>query len=330
MAPWIEVLWSIQWSFAFTMWPHDGGHWVRAQQIGGDFVISKFGYPFPKAEMRLPDQLPQKYQTLTSIGGHEINFLMRQQIHMDYYQNQYIFADELQFAFVQDIFFPFYALIIAHRNPTKETTWTDTWGDPVEYSLSVFKSYTGKEPVRPDGSVDPELIRQYRTNAWLSLTWPLLNPMFYRSLKSFGADLKQDHGLMASPWMLGNDRFAWSWGTHFNPSPLGYELHFINYFRYLGKLYAVSLKTGGPFKNNGAGIHIPQLFVAGKLQLGVVADIWDQDIFGRGGSVMLDARYQPIRGFGLIFRGSWKSDGYMVGRRVDQSTLFLAGGSYTF
>ena len=330
IAPWAEIIWSIHWSFFFTMWPHDGGHWTRAQQVGGDFVIREFGFPFPTAEMRLPEVLDQKDETLTSIGGHEINYLMRQQIHMDYYDHQYIYADELIHALVQDVFFPFYAFVIAYADPTNPSVWTDTRGDPVEYTLSVFKTYTGRPPIRKDGSVDPELIDQYRESAYLSVLWPLLNPMFYRSIKAFGVDMKQDHGLMTAPWMLGNDRFAWAWGTHFNPSPLGYELYLTNYFRFQGKLYTLSLKTGRPYKNYGIGIQIPRLFEKGKFHLGLTVDVWDQDIFGQGGSVVIDAQYQPHKGFGMILKGGWKSDGYLVGRRVDKSTLLLAGCSYCF
>ncbi|MFC1585713.1 hypothetical protein ACFL5V_09220 [Fibrobacterota bacterium] len=330
MAPWTEILWSIHWSFFFTMWPHDGGHWARAQQVGGNFVITGFGYPFPTAEMRLPADLDKKLETLTSIGGHEINFLMREQIHMDYYTYQHIFADELIHAFVQDVFYPFYAFVIAYANPDDPSVWTDTRGDPVESTLSVFESYTGRPPVRGDGTVDPGLIDQYRESTILSVVWPLFNPLFYRSLKAFGADMSRDHGLMTAPWMYGSGKLAYSWGTHFHPSPLGYELYLTNYFRLLGRLYVLGLKAGRPYKNNGIGLRIPRLAQQGKVYLGAAADFWDQDIYGRGGSVALDVHYQPARGIGVTVKGGWKSEGYLVGRRVDSSPLVLAGCSYFF
>ena len=67
------TVWSIFWTFCTAIWPHDGGHWVRAKQVGGNFVITKFGFPFPTAEMYLPDQISLKDETLTCIGGQEIN-----------------------------------------------------------------------------------------------------------------------------------------------------------------------------------------------------------------------------------------------------------------
>ena len=330
LAPWIETIWSINWTFFFTMWPHDGGHWARAQQVGGDFLITKFGYPFPVAKMRLPEVMDRKYETLTSIGGHEINYLMRQQVHLDYYDKQYAFADELIFSFIQDIFYPMYAFLLAYADPTNPAVWTDTRGDPIESTLSVYKNYTGRDPIREDGSVDPELIDQYRTNTYLSLLWPLLNPMLYRSAKAFTVDMAKDHGLMKAPWMLGNDRFAYSWGTIFHPSPLGYELYLNNYFRYNGKLYLVYMKTGHPFKNNGIGFQIPRLLEVGKFCLGLSADVWDQDIHGKGGNVVFSTEYQLQKGFRVIMKGGWKSAGYLVGRRVDESPLLLVGGSYSF
>ncbi|MBN1998911.1 hypothetical protein JW935_15230 [candidate division KSB1 bacterium] len=330
IAPWVETLWYINWTFIFTMWPHDGGHWARAQQIGGDFVMTGFGYPFPVMEMRLPEDIPKKERTLTSIGGHEINFLMRQKIHTDYYKNQYAFADELVHGFIQDIFYPMYSFLIAYADPTKPSVWTDTRGDPVEYNLSVFENFTGRPAIRDDGTVDPELVDQYNESVLLGLVWPMLNPMFYRSLKAFNADLHQNRGLMKPPWMLGKNKLSWAWGTHFNPSPLGYELYCTNYFRYMDRLYLLTLKTGRPHKNNGIGIGIPRLFRKGNFCIGLTANIWDQAIFGRGGSVELEARYAPNRGLGLIVKGGWKTQGYQVGRRVGESALLLAGFSYSY
>lgn len=330
LAPWTDTIWSIFWSFMCTMWPHDGGHWSRAQQVGGDFVITKFGFPFPVAEMRLPDVLDPKDETLISIGGHEINFLMREQIHSDYYDKQYIYADELIHAFVQDVLFPFYAFVIASADPTEPSIWLDTRGDPVEYTLSVYKSYTGRPPVRDDGTVDPTLIKQYRESSYLSVIWPLLNPLFYKSLTAFSADMRQNHGLMLGPWMLRGNNVSWSWGTHFHPSPLGYELHLNNYILYNEKLLIVKLKSGRPYKNIGVGISSPRILEKGAFQFGLSADIWDQDKYGNGISMQINAAYRPENGLGLIVKSGYKSEGYLVGRNVDESWILLAGITYDF
>lgn len=325
-----EVLWSMNWSFIFTMWPHDGGHWVRARQVGGDFIITRFGYPFPVAEMHLPEDLGPEYQTLSSIGGHEINFLMRQQIHTGFYVNRYAFADELIHGFVQDMLYPLYAYVIIYTNPKKPNVWLDTRGDPVESTLSVFRKYTGREPVMGDGSVDPELISMYREKSLLGLFWPVLNPMFFRGLKSFGMDMSDNFGLVTRPWMLGNEKFSWSWGTHFNPSPLGYELYLQNYFLLHDKLYMLYLRYGRPYMNTGIGIQVPRLVDRGAFKLGVSADAWTQDIYGNGVAFTLNPEYQPAKGFGLIAKAGWKSEGYLVGRKVDPSFLLLGGCSFSF
>ena len=37
--PTTRTLWHVFWSFNLSMWPHDAGHWARARQVGGNFVI---------------------------------------------------------------------------------------------------------------------------------------------------------------------------------------------------------------------------------------------------------------------------------------------------
>jgi len=69
LQPFAEITWSIFWNFIFTMWPHDGGHWARANQIGGDFHIRRFGFPFPDAVMIQPPSHVVGEGTLSSIGG---------------------------------------------------------------------------------------------------------------------------------------------------------------------------------------------------------------------------------------------------------------------
>jgi hypothetical protein len=328
--PITETIWALNWSFIFTMWPHDGGHWLRASEVGGEFVIERFGYPFPVAKMHLPENLDDRYETLASIGGHEINFLMRQQIHTDYYLNQYAFADELIFGLVQDLMYPLYTFVIAYAKPSNPEVWTDTRGDPVEYTLSVYKKFTDRPAIMENGEVDPDLISQYREGTVLGLLWPMLSPMFLRGLQSFKADFKDNFGLIKGPWMIGNDRLSWSWGTHFNPSPLGYELYLMNYFRIRKTLVLVSLKYGRPYKNNGIGINVPEAISFKNFHVGLSADAWDQDIYGMGGSVLVRAGYLPQKGFGIHLGAGYKTDGYMIGRKVDASSIVRAGCSYSF
>ena len=327
--PYTEIIWSAFWTYFFTLWPHEYGHRARARQSGGDFIINNKSFPFPSAEMILPPSLDIKMRTLSSIGGLEINNRMMNQIHMDFYENDYAYADEMIHAFIQEVFFPFYSIIVTPADPDKPSTWTSTRGDPVEAILSVYEKHTGRPAIREDGSVDPELSRYYRESVYVNILWTLLDPMLYQSAKAFGADMNKNHGLMR-PWMIGKNRLSWAWGTQFHSSPLGYELYFNNYFRVNGNLYSLYFKTGRPYKNIGLGIRIPGLVKKGGFALGAGCDIWDQDLYGKGASFSVDLRYQFYKGVGLLLDGSWKDEGYLVGRRVGKTKMLYAGFSYRF
>lgn len=117
VAPFTETIWSVFWTYFFSMWPHDFGHWSRAKQVGGEFIIHKFGIPFPKAEMKLPPNITHEEETLTLIGGFEVNNLMKNQTHIDFYNNNFAHADELVHAFIQEVYYPFYAFVIIPADP---------------------------------------------------------------------------------------------------------------------------------------------------------------------------------------------------------------------
>lgn len=327
--PFVETTWSIFWGFMCTMWPHDFGHRARARQIGGDFVIESFRFPFPVARMDTPSSATPVEDALTSIGGHEINNLMMRQIHMDFYRNDYAYAIDLINAFIQEVFYPFYAFVLTPAKPEEPSYWIDTRGDPLESTKIVFEGYYNRPAVREDETVDPELVSYYREATYLSVLWTLLDPMLYQGAKAFGADMDQDYGLM-TPWMLGSDQFAWIWSTQFHPSPLGYELYLANYLRWNRKLYTLYAKAGRPYRNLGLGISIPALVEGEKFALGVGCDLWDQDIYGTGAAVSLDVEYRVSKAFGLLLEGYWKSDGYLIGKRLEKSAILFAGASYRY
>ena len=170
--------------------------------------------------MDLPEDLERGEEALASVGGFEVNSLMKRRIHTDFYHKGFGYADELIHAFVQEAFFFAYAFVFTPAEPEEPETWTDTRGDPVESVLIVYKSHTGRPPIREDGSVEPDLISNYRETIYVGLLWTLLDPMIYQSAKAFAVDMDKEHGLM-TPWMLGNERNAWSYSTQFHQSPLG-------------------------------------------------------------------------------------------------------------
>ena len=324
-----ETVWSVFWTFNFSMWPHECGHWARARQIGGDFRINGYRFPFPIAEMIQPDTVTAGEDGLSSIGGHEINNLMMRETHMDFYNREYSFAGDLIHAFIQEVYYPFYAFVLAPTNPEEPSTWTDTYGDPVESALIVYKKHTGREPLREDGTVDPDLVRYYCEATYLSVLWTLLDPLLYQSAKAFGADMTQDYGRMA-PHLLGKGSVSWIWSTQYHYSPLGYELYLGNYLRRSQKLYYFYVKAGGPFKNRGLGLNIPTLMESNDVTLGVACDLWDQDIYGSGAAISMDVHYRVSDRLGLILKGGWKDEGYLIGKRVEESIIFFAGASYRY
>jgi hypothetical protein len=82
---WTEVPWYVFWTFQWTTMPHEFGHWARARQSGGDFVYSGYNVPIPEAQMRLPQPVALEYDALASVGGFEINNLMRRRTTTKYY-----------------------------------------------------------------------------------------------------------------------------------------------------------------------------------------------------------------------------------------------------
>jgi hypothetical protein len=326
-----EVAWSIFWTFSASLWPHEFGHWARARQTGGDFIFTGFTFPFPTARMEFPDTYqPKENATLPSVGGFEINYLMRRQTHDDFFRKGYAYSDELVHSFIQEVYYPFYAFVVAFADVDNPYTWTNTRGDPVEGALSVYRTFTGRDPLRSDSTVDPELIRQYRESVYLSVLWTVLDPMLYISAKAFNKNMKENGGLMR-PWMLfSRNDIGWTWGTGFNPSPLGYELYLTSYLRLRERLYTLYFKGGRPYKNIGMGFSVPRLFSAKRFSIGSSCDLWMQDAYGNGLAASLLFEYRLSRNAGLIIKAGWKERGYVVGRNIEESALLIAGGYCRF
>jgi hypothetical protein len=64
--------------------------------------------------------------------------------------------------------------------------------------------------------------------------------------------------------------------------------------------------------------------------LWVACDLWDQDLYGRGAALSLEADYRLSDSVGLILSGTWKDRGYVIGKRIGNSVTLLAGFSYRF
>ena len=130
--------------------------------------------------------------------------------------------------------------------------------------------------------------------------------------------------------VLDKGDIKWTYGTYFNVSPLGYELYLTNYLNLEGRLYSLYVKTGRPYKNIGAGFSLSELYRLGRFSVGSSCDVWMQDVYGNGAAVTLSSDYRVFDNAGLTMKAGWKEQGYAVGRRVEESSLVLAGFFYRF
>lgn len=109
----------------------------------------------------------------------------------------------------------------------------------------------------------------YNNAAYLSIFWNLLDLNFYKQFLSyFGNELNGQ-----KPFYFGNKTFLWSYGTFFNTSALGVELYFNNYIKFFDQFFNFYFKYGLPFKNNGIGIFIPEIYKSQNLSFGLISDL---------------------------------------------------------
>ncbi|MBW6457747.1 MAG: hypothetical protein K0B52_01150 [FCB group bacterium] len=328
--PFFSAFQQTCWSFMLTIWPHEFGHWTRARQVGGEFVFVKFGIPWPDARMDLPDNIDLFSEALTSVGGFEINNLMRKMIMDDYYSRDYSYASLGVHAFIQQIYYPAYAFIVAPLvsgkwiDPRDPDTWIHTMGDPVESIQLSYRNYSGISVPEEGQDVDPGLVSFYRETLIMSLIWMFIDPGFYEGLHAFGVGMDNNSGLMR-PRLFGNEKYAWMFGTMFNASPLGYELYFNNHLRLNGKYFNTSFRYGRPFDNIGLSVSVPSLYETPMLRLGAEAGYWYQGPFGHGIMTELNGLIRFSYTFRVIFRVGWKSQGYVLGLPIEQ-TMYVRGG----
>jgi hypothetical protein len=317
-------------SFYMTIWPHEFGHWTRAREIGGEFVFEKLTFPWPKARMELPENVDLFSETLTSTGGFEINNLMRRQIINDYYGNGYSYANMMVHAFIQEIYYPAYAYIIAplvnggRIDPEEPDTWINTKGDPVESSLLTYRNYYDMPIPEEDQEVDVRLVNYYKEARTMSVLWTLADPGFYESLRGFGTKMNTDSGILY-PKMIGLEDFKWMYNTLFNITPLGYELHFMNHFMINKNYYQLSFHYGRPFQNVGVGFCIPSLLHKDNITMGMLLNYWYQQPYGNGFHVALRSDLFFSDNMGGTIACGWKSQGYLLGLPVDSGFYFRAG-----
>jgi hypothetical protein len=329
--PVVGIVWQTWWMYLLTIYPHEFGHWSRAREIGGDFIIQGFALPWPKATMVLPAGVDPLSEGLTSVAGFEINALMHRQVMDGFYAHGFAHSDELVFALIQEIYYPGYAFLIAPAvgsvDPADPRTWQHTTGDPMEAALLAFTAWTAKPPVRPDGTVDPDLESFYRECTLMSVVAMFLDPMLYQGVLAFAADMAVNHGLVR-PWMMGGDSFAWMYSTLFNPTPMGYELSLANHFRLADRPFSLTLRYGRPILDVGLDISAPVLIRSGGLCIGIALDYFYQDPYGHGLGTTVSAVWDLGDSWSLGVEAGGKTRGYLLGRPIAESARILLEARY--
>jgi len=306
-------LYSFATTYITMIWSHEFGHSLRADQVGGQFKIHNAKLPIPYTTMHLPDDISLSDETLSVTGGFEVNYLNVRKIQRKFILQNGIYNEDLSFAFANRIMFPLYTSIITPINPNERESWINTAGDPVHVVLPVFKNFSGNKVFMEDGSVNPDLASFYGRTAYLASFFNLLDPQFYREVgAAFGKD-KTRRPL----FILGDFNTGWTYGTLFNVSPLGYELYMNNYIHIKDNKFSVYYKYGNPYKNHGLGFAWNEIMINRNMNVSLMIDAWDQDLFGKGlsGEVSLDMKFS--KSLGLNLRGGYKTKGYVLGKQID-------------
>ncbi len=322
----LGTTWSAFFTYTTMLWPHEFGHWSRAQQVDSRFIFHDVMPLLPHTTVEMPDDASHADSALLTVGGFEVNSLVARQVQLDFYQRGGAWSDELAHGLLNEMFFPIYAGIFPAK-AKEAATWTETRGDPVHIMLPVYERHAGRPPVDADGEVDPDLTRLYRQAVLFSLVWTALDPGLIQQGMAFtdgSFDARQ-------AWMpIRTERFGWTWGTQFNPSPLGYELYLLQYLQVDQRSFEVAVKYGRPMKNNGIRVSAPDIVENDRIRLGAEVEVWDQDVYDLGVSATATAEASVHGGLGVVGWLGYKTEGYVMGRDIDRTPFGAVGLTYRF
>ena len=326
--------WNMATVYLFTLWPHEFGHWMRAEEIGIKFKFHNYMPFFPHTTIEIPEGrvLTNEEAALVSVAGFEVNTYIKKSIAQELYSNGYGYSGDLSLAMVNSLFMPIYSFLVIPRNPEDPEVWRLTAGDPVHSILPVYKRYTGREPIGRNGVVDPELVKLYHTTTILSAVMPLTDPLLYMGILE---DIKRkDSRKMRriNPFILLGDRqLGYTYGTNFNPSPLGYEIYFINYIFINKKLIDLFLKLGGPMLNQSIAVCLPNILDIYNFSFGPRIEIWNQSDTGVGGVLSAKIGYSFFEGKAKVWvEPGYKTKGYSLGLPIKDGFHMIFGLTISF
>ena len=316
-------------SFAATylsmVWSHEFGHSLRAKQVGGNFHIHNADLPIAYTTMHLPDDVSYEDEALSVTGGFEVNHLAVRQLQNEFINQNGTFNEDLALSFANRMMYTIYTSLIIPIDPKEKDVWINTAGDPVHCVLPVFKNYSNDQVFLADSTVNPELVKFYNQSMAFGAFFQLLDPQFYRE---FGATFGSADKTRRPIFIIGDHMNGWTYGTLFNVSPLGYELYLNNYLHLKGEQFVAYFKYGNPFKNNGLGIQWTQFLNSDKFKMSALLEAWDQDIFGKGISLETNSSLKLGAKFGLNASLGYKTEGYVMGKQLDEGLNFGLGLSY--
>ena len=318
-------IWSFSITYLTMIWPHEFGHSLRAKQAGGAFRIHNVALPIPYTTMHLPADVSLTHRALSVTGGFEVNYLSSKSIQNDFLEYDGLYNDELALAFAHRLMYPIYVSLVIPRNPADKDTWIHTAGDPVHYIAPVWENYSDNAFFLSDSTVHPGLVSFYRQSALFATFWNLLDPTFYQEISALFGDVRDGK----RPWYLLGDRSkGWTVGTMFNVSPLGYEVFLNNYLSWKNRLYILQIKSGRPFKNNAISLSCPNILHKQRLKLGGAAEVWDQDLYGKGFLLSTDVSASIGHQLSLEAQIGYKSRGYTLGRTTENHVIAWLGIRY--
>ena len=310
-------------SIYLTMiWSHEMGHYFRAEQVGGHFYIHDFGIPIPYTTVELPDDISLTDEALFVTAGFEVNYLNIRTLQSQFVRQNGLWNPDLALSFANRLMYPIYTSLVVPINPEDPNVWVDPAGDPIFFVLPVFKNYTNKDIFMPDGSVNPELIKLYNQAAIFATFFQFADPQFYREV---GAAFGKASKIRRPIFLIGDYNTGWTYGTLFNASPLGYELYMQNYLHINNRQYGLYLKYGRPFQNIGLGFSMNEILKFGDFYADVLAEIWQQDIFGSGASLEFSGKWKLSKHLGINFNLGYKTEGYVLGKQLNAGANLGAG-----
>lgn len=316
--------WMILTRWALLLFPHELGHWLRARQVGGNFGFERFAFPGIIGWMKLPEDSPIEHHILALIGGLETDALTAREIQENLFYRGGLFNDEYGLAFGHRLMYPLYALFTLPANPRNPEFWKNVGGDPATFVKLIWER-SEQLVFLHDSSVNPGLIKFYYWSTILSALWNLSDLNFYSSAASFfGPEL----GGRNARFLIGDNENGWSYGTLYNPSVLGAELYLLNYLRIKGRFYTGYLRYSFPLNGIGAGIAAPEIISTERLSLGLTADFWQQQFYGRGGALSATINFNLTRNWQITATAGWKTPGYIIGKTTAPGFTATTGLSY--